>query len=490
MQIALQALIMKIRADIVPPDQTCCQDQPSHFSQHRPTSTSFTRPESGHFNPDQLKSPPRKHSSAAVSDSSLATAKAESTLCLAKPVAESDMTGSLAVQEGHGVVPVGAIAKATQLYGTSSNHATAMAQAGSAKRKSPSRSTVKPGALATLHTKPAAVPHSASHHRAAAPLDSITEAEEHAANTASGAGYTKSADAAAPTAAGQESASRAAIRATSQSVLPEQGLASRTATHPAAAKQVDSESIKTVAPSSSLPGAASASPAFAQPHPLQPLGRAKTVSCVRHSPRPESTSMTLDQSCPAAAAGQAEAALESAAVQAAAAAAAASGMTASAASRFQVQGCRRNAPGTSALRAVVNQQPRSDPAVPYALPAKPQPGKKKHAKPLVSSSMASQAESANNTTAGLGSSSAASVQPHYNSSDNVHQHLASHASNMQHPACKMSARHEVDSFKQVWSELRLGGRDCNKQECPPWDDEPLLQSDQPAEADDIESFLQ
>jgi len=388
LQVELQALIINIRSEIDPLDQTCYQDQPSHPHQHRPTSTSCAKPNSVKFIPDQPGSPPCKHSTAAVSASCLATTKAESTL--AKPVAEPNIAGSLTVHEGPGVVPVGAIAKATKLYSTSSKRTTAIAQAAAvAKHKSASMSTVKPGTLATLNAKPAASPPTASNHKAAAPLDSITEAEGHAAKTESGDGHTKTADAAALTAADQESASRAAIRVKSQSMLPEQALATRTAAHPAAAKQADSKSVKTVAPSSSLPGAASASPAFARPRPLQPPGSAETVPGISHSTRPESTSVTLDQSQPAAAVGQAAAAVEGAAVQAAAAAAAASAMTASAASRLQVQSCSRNAPETSALRAVVNQQLLSDTAVPYALPAKPQPGKKKHAKPRVSSSVAS-----------------------------------------------------------------------------------------------------
>ena len=412
--------------------------------------------------------------------------KAES--ALAKPVAETDMTGSLTVQEGHGVVLVGAIAKATKLYGTASKRATAIAQAAAARREPASRSTVKPGSPGTLKAKPAAFPPTASHHRAAAPLDSITEAEGHAAKTASGDGHTETADAGALTAANQASASRAAIRVKSQSMLPEQAPATRTATHPAAAKQTDSKSVKTVTPSNSLPWAASANPAFARPRPLQPPGSTKTVSGVSHSPSPESTSATLDQSHPAAAVVQAEAALEGAAVQAVAAPAAASGMTASVASRLQVKGSSAT-PETSALRDVVNQ-PVSDTAVPHALPAKPRPGKKKHAKPRVSSSLASQAESANSTAASLGLAGSMSVQPHYNSSDNVDQHLASHANTTQDPACEICARHGLDSFKQVWSELGLGGSDCDKEECPSWDDAPLLQSIQPAEAEYIEPFLQ
>ena len=518
----LQALIMKIRSDIDPPDQTCYQAQPSHLGQHRPASTFCNKSESVQIALDQPGPPPCKHSSAAVSDSCLAATKAESTLSLAQPVAESDIAGSLAVQQGAGVEPFGAIATATQRYGTSSKRATATAQASAtAKRKSPSRSTVKPGALATLNAKAAAFSPSASHHRAAAPLDSVTEAEGHAAKTESGHGHTKTADATAPAAADQESASRAAISVKSQSVLPEQALATRTETHQIADKQADNRSVKTVSLSSSLPwaasanrgaasanpwaasanpwaasanpGAASANPAFARPRPVQPPVSTKNVSGISHSTRPESTGVTLNQSYPAAAVVQAEAALEDAAVQAAAAAAAAaaaSGMTAPAASRSHVQGCSRNAPETSALRDVFNQQPWSDPAVPHALPAKPQPGMKKHARPRVSSSTISQAESAKKSTAeGLGLAGATSVQPYYSSSDNVHQHLAGHASTMQNPAHRISARHDLDSFKQVQSEL--GGRDCNKEECPPWDDGPILQSTRkPVEPEHFESFLQ
>ena len=517
----LQSLIMKIRSEIDPPDQTCYQDQPSHLGQHRPTSTSCTKSNSVQIAPDDSGSPSCKHSSAAVSDSCLATTKAEFT--------------------------VGAIATATQRYGTPSKRATATAQAGAAKHKSPSRSTVKPGALATLNAKAAAFCPSASHHRAAAPLHSIPEAEGHAAKTVSGDGHTKTAEAAAPTAADQASASRAAVRVRSQSRLPQQAPATGTAAHSAAAKQADSKSAKTITPSSSLPwdalakhwpasanpgaasakpgaasanpgaasanpgaasanpwaasakpgaasanpGAASTSPAFAWPRPFQPPVSAKAVSGITNSTRPESTSVTLDQAQPAAAVVQPEAAWEPAAAQAVAAAAAAdaaSGMTASAASRSQVQGCSRNAPETSALRDVFNQRPLSDTAVPHALPAKPQPGKKKHAKPRVSCSVASQAESANSTAAGLGSARATSVQPHYSSSDNVHQHLASDASMTQNPACKIEAKHDLDSFKQVSSELR--GSCYNKEECLPWDDAPFLQSSQPAEAEYIESFLQ
>ncbi len=482
--------------------------------------------------------------SAAVSDSCLATTKAESTPALSQPVAEPDIAGSLAVQEGPGVEPVGAIATATQRYSTCSKHATTIAQAAAAKRKFPSSSTVKPGARASLNAKAAPFSLSASHHRAAAPLSIITEAEGHAAKTESGDGHTKTADRGSLTAADQESATRAAIRIKSQSVLPDQALATRTAAHPAAGNQADSKSVKTVALSSSFPwdaleshcaasanpgaasanpgaasanpgaasanpgaasanpwaasvnhwaaspnpGAASTSPAFAWPRPLQPPGSAETVSGDSHSTEPESTSVTLDQSQPAAAVVQAEAAWEGVAVQAAAAAAAAApAMTASAASRLQIQG-NSPTPKTSALRDVFSQRPLSDPTVPHALPAKPQPGKKKHAKPQMSSSVTSQAESANSTAAGLGSVNATSVQPHYSSSENVHQHLASHTSKMQEPARRINARHDLDSFKQVWCELK--GRDCNKEECPPWDDDPLLQSDQPAESEHIESFLQ
>ena len=484
---------MKIRSEIDPPDQTCYQDQPSHLGQHRPTSTSCTKSNSVQIAPDDSGSPSCKHSSAAVSDSCLATTKAEFT--------------------------VGAIATATQRYGTPSKRATATAQAGAAKHKSPSRSTVKPGALATLNAKAAAFCPSASHHRAAAPLHSIPEAEGHAAKTVSGDGHTKTAEAAAPTAADQASASRAAVRVRSQSRLPQQAPATGTAAHSAAAKQADSKSAKTITPSSSLPwdalakhwpasanpgaasakpgtasanpGAASTSPAFAWPRPFQPPVSAKAVSGITNSTRPESTSVTLDQAQPAAAVVQPAAAWEPAAAQAVAAAAAAdaaSGMTASAASRSQIQGCSRNAPETSALRDVFNQRPLSDTAVPHALPAKPQPGKKKYAKPRVSCSVASQAESANSTAAGLGSARATSVQPHYSSSDNVHQHLASDASMTQNPACKIEAKHDLDSFKQVSSELR--GSCYDKEECLPWDDAPFLQSSQPAEAEYIESFLQ
>ncbi len=574
---------MKIRSEIDPTDQTCYQDQSSHPRQHRPTSTSCTKPESVQIALNQLRSPPCKHSSAAVTDSCLATPKAESTLGLSKPAAEPSIAGSLTVQTGPGVMSIGAIAKATQRYGTSSNRTTAIAQAGAnAKRKSPSRSTVKPGALATLNAKAAAFSPSASHHRADAPLSIITEAEEHAARTGPGHGHTKTADAAALSATDQESASRAAIRVKAQSMLPDQALATRTETYPAAAQQADSKSVKTVAPSSSLPwdalanhlaasanpgaasanpwaasanpgaasantwaasantwaasanpwaasgnpwaasaspgaasanpgaasanpgaasgnpgaasanpGAASTSPAFAWPRPFQPPGSAETVSGISHSTRPESTSVTLDQSYPAAAVVQAEAAWEPAAVQAVAApaAAAASGMTASAASRFQVQARTSNALETSALRDVFNQQPRPDPAVPHALPAKPQPGKKKHDRPRVSRNAASQTESVNNTATGLGLAGATSVQPHYSSSDKILQHLAHHASTLQNPARKTSARHDLDSFKQVWSELR--GSDCEKEECPFWDDESFLQSNRkPVEAEYFESFLQ
>jgi len=140
------------------------------------------------FNPDQLGSSPCKHSSAAVSEENLAnrnlaSTKAESTPALAKPVADPETAGSLAVQEGAGVEPFRAIATATQRYSTASKRATAIAQAAAAKRKSPSRSTVKPGSVATLNAKAAPFSPSASHHRAAAPLDSIPEAEERATKT-------------------------------------------------------------------------------------------------------------------------------------------------------------------------------------------------------------------------------------------------------------------------------------------------------------------
>ena len=243
----LQALIMEIRSEIDPPDQTCCQDQPSHLSQHRPTSIICTKPESFQNALDQAGSSPCKHSSAAVSDSCLATTKAESTPALSQPAAEPDIAGSLAVQEGPGVEPVGAIATATQRYSTCSKHATTIAQAAAAKRKFPSSSTVKPGARASLNAKAAPFSPSASHHRAAAPLSIITEAEGHAAKTESGDGHTKTADRGSLTAADQESATRAAIRIKSQSVLPDQALATRTAAHPAAANQADSKSVKTVA---------------------------------------------------------------------------------------------------------------------------------------------------------------------------------------------------------------------------------------------------
>ncbi|DBB06988.1 TPA: hypothetical protein ACH3X1_011580 [Trebouxia sp. C0004] len=470
---ALQALIVKIRSKIDPPDQTCCQGQPSHLCQHRPASTSFAKPDSVKVIPDQPGSLPCKHGSAAVPDTCLAT-KAESTFDLAKPVAEPDIAGSLTVHEGTGVVPVGAIAKATQLYGTSSKRATAIAQAAAAaKHGSASRRTVKPGSLGTLNAKPDAFPPTASHHRAVAPRDSITEAKGHAAKTASGAGHIETADAAALTVTDQESASTAAIRVKSQSMLPEQVVATRTAAPLAAAKQTGSRSVKTVGPSSTLLRAASANPAFARPRPFQPPGGAKSVSGVSHSTRPESASMTLNQPQPAAAVVQAAAAWEGAAVQAVAAPAAASGMTASVASRLQVQSCSAT-PETSALRDVFNPPLLSDTAVPHALPAKPQPGKKKHAKPRVSCCVAPQAESASSVAAGLGSASAMSVQPNYNISDNAHRHLASHASTMQDPARRISARQDLNSFKQVWSEL--GGRICNKEECPDWDDAPLLQS--------------
>ena len=473
---------MKIRSEIDPPDQPCCQDQPSNpISQHRPTSTSCAKPESVKFIPDQPGSPSCKHTSATVTDSCLATTDAESTL--AKPVAEPNMAGSLAVQEGHGVVPVGAIAKATQLHSTSSKHATAIAQAAAARRKSASRITVKPGALATLSARaaalsPSASSPSASQHKAAAPLDSLAKAKRHAAETESGARHTETADVAAPTAADQESVSRAATRVKAQSMLPEQALATRNAAHPAADKQADSKSVKTAALSSSLPGAAAASPAFARLCLFQPPGSTKAVSGVSHSTRPESTHVTLDQSQLAAAVVQAEAALEGAAGKTANAPAAASGVTASAASRLQVQSCSRNAPETFAFRAIVNQQPLSDTAAPHALPAKPQPGKKMHAKPRVSSSAVPQAELANSTAAGLGLASATSVQPHYNSSDNVFQHLASHASTIQNPARKICARHDLDSFKQVWSEL--GTSVHGRAECPYGEGAPSLQSNHPA----------
>ncbi len=249
----LQALIIEIRSEIDPPNQTCYQDHPSHLHQHRPTSTSCPKSSSAKFITDQPGSPPCKHSSAAVSDSCLATTKAESTFGLSQPVAEPDTAGSLTVQEGHGVEPVGAIAKATQRYGTSSKRATAIAQAAAAKRKSPSRSTVKPGALATLNAKAAAFSPSASHHTASAPLSIITEAEGHAAKTESGDGRTKTSDAGFLTAANQELASRAAARVKPQSMLPEQAPATGTAAHSAAAQQADSKSVKTVPPSSSLP---------------------------------------------------------------------------------------------------------------------------------------------------------------------------------------------------------------------------------------------
>ena len=130
---------MKVRSEIDPPDQTCNQDQPSHLGQHRPTSTSGIKPNSVKFNPDQLASSPSKHSSAAVSERNLASTKAESTLALAKPVADPETAGSMAVQEAAGVEPFGAIVTATQRYSTASKHATAIAQAAAAKRKSPSR---------------------------------------------------------------------------------------------------------------------------------------------------------------------------------------------------------------------------------------------------------------------------------------------------------------------------------------------------------------
>ncbi|DBA70103.1 TPA: hypothetical protein ACH3X2_012262 [Trebouxia sp. C0005] len=434
---ALQALIMKIRSEIDPPDQPCCQDQPSNpISQHRPTSTSCAKPESVKFIPDQPGSPSCKHTSATVTDSCLATTDAESTL--AKPVAEPNMAGSLAVQEGHGVVPVGAIAKATQLHSTSSKHATAIAQAAAARRKSASRITVKPGALATLSARaaalsPSASSPSASQHKAAAPLDSLAKAKRHAAETESGARHTETADVAAPTAADQESVSRAATRVKAQSMLPEQALATRNAAHPAADKQADSKSVKTAALSSSLPGAAAASPAFARLCLFQPPGSTKAVSGVSHSTRPESTHVTLDQSQLAAAVVQAEAALEGAAGKTANAPAAASGVTASAASRLQVQSCSRNAPETFAFRAIVNQQPLSDTAAPHALPAKPQPGKKMHAKPRVSSSAVPQAELANSTAAG----------------QNVHIGKVHHH-------CSLTTLHRLTTLSQFHDETEVG----------------------------------
>jgi len=281
-------------------------------------------------------------------------------------------------------------------------------------------------------------------------------------------------------------------------MLPEQALAIRNAAHSAAAKQANSKSVTAVAPSSlpraasanpgaasanpwpasenpeaasANPGAASANPwaastssAFARPRPFQPPGSAKTVSGISLSTRPESTSVTLDQLYPAAAEAQAEAAV-------------------------QGRGSTSNAPETSALRDVVNQEPQPDTAVPHALPAKPQPGKKKHARPRVSSSVPSQAKSANSTAASLGSAIATSVQPHYSSDDNVLQHLASHASVMQNPARKITVRHDVDSFKQVWSELGPRGSDCSKEECQSCDDAPSLQSEL-QQSEYIESFLQ
>ena len=148
---------MKIKSKIDPTDQTCYQDQSSHPRQHRPKSTSCTKPESVQIALDQLRSPPCKHTSAAVTDSCLATTKAESTLGLSQPVAEPDTAGSLTAQEGLAVEPFGAIAMATQRYSTSSKRATAIAQAGAnATHKSPSRSSVKPGARATLNAKAAA----------------------------------------------------------------------------------------------------------------------------------------------------------------------------------------------------------------------------------------------------------------------------------------------------------------------------------------------